>query len=86
MWKPKVHLEVINYTENHILAKVFEDDGMEWFLTCFYGWLEASQKTKSWALLSHLSTLANGPWCCIGDLNAILYVAKKQSFFPPQYK
>ena len=84
MWKPKVHLEVINYIENHILAKVFEDDGMEWFLTCFYGWLV--KKTKSWALLSHLSTLANGPWCCIGDLNAILYVAKKQSFFPPQYK
>lgn len=48
VWKPEVHLEVINYIENHILAKVVEEDGMEWFLTCFYGWLEASKKKSSY--------------------------------------
>ncbi|KAK7820737.1 hypothetical protein CFP56_038489 [Quercus suber] len=51
----------VNYTEHHILAKVVEEDGFEWWLTCFYGWPEASQKKKSWALLSHLSTLVRGP-------------------------
>ena len=85
LWKPEVQLDVINYTENHILAKVVEDDGFEWYLTCFYGWPEASQKIKSWALLSHLSTMVNGPWCSIGDFNAILYAKEKESFYPPPY-
>ena len=86
MWKPEVHLKVINYIENHILTKVVEEDGMEWFLACFYGWPGANQKTKSWALLSHFSTLVNGPWCSIGDFNAILYATEKKSSYPPQYK
>ena len=77
---------MINYTDNHILAKVVKDDEFEWYLTCFYGWPEASQKTKSWAFLSHISTLVNGPWCYIGDFNAILYVVEKQSAFPPPSK
>ena len=63
-----------------------EDDDFEWFLTGFYGWPKVDQKTKSWALLSHLTTFVKGPWCCIGDFNAILYVAEKQSAFPSSYK
>ncbi|KAL0001277.1 hypothetical protein SO802_015058 [Lithocarpus litseifolius] len=54
--------------------------------TCFYGWPEASQKHKSWALLSHLATLVEGPWCCIGDFNAILLFSEKQSKHQPPYK
>ena len=79
-------LDVVNYTDNHILAKVVEEDGFEWYLTSFYGWPEASQKHKSWALLSHLATLVEGPWCCIGDFNAILLSSEKQSKHPPPYK
>ena len=51
LWKSEVKLEVVNYTENPILAKVVEEDGFVWHLTGFYGWPEASQKRKSWALL-----------------------------------
>lgn len=47
IWMNDVKLEVINYATNPILAKVQEDDGFEWFLTCFYGWPEPSQKEKS---------------------------------------
>ena len=42
IWKNGVKLEVINFTANHILAKVKEDDDFEWYLTCFYGWPEAN--------------------------------------------
>ena len=86
LWKQEVQIDVINYIENHILAKMVEDDRFEWLLTGFYEWPEADQKTKSWALLSHLATFVNGPWCCIGDFNAILYVEEKQSAFPLSYK
>ena len=61
LWKSEVKLNVVNYTDNHVLAKVVEEDGFEWYLIGFYGWPEASQKHKSWALLSHLSTLVEGP-------------------------
>lgn len=79
-------LEVNNYTKNHILAKVVEDDGFQWYLTGFYRWPEACQKQKSWALLKHLVSFVKGLWCCIGDFNAILYSLEKQSKYLPQYK
>nr|XP_023880677.1 uncharacterized protein LOC111993057 [Quercus suber] len=46
LWRNDVNLDVINFTDNHILAKVVEDDGFVWFLTGFYGWPEASEKKK----------------------------------------
>ena len=61
LWKSEVKLDVVNYTDNHVLAKVVEEDGFEWYLIGFYGWPEACQKHKSWAFLSHLSTLVEGP-------------------------
>ena len=38
IWKREISLDVINFTANHVLAKVVEEDGFEWFLTGFYGW------------------------------------------------
>ena len=86
LWKTQVQLDIINYTENFILAKVVEENGFTWTLTCCYGWLETSQKHKTWAMLSHLSSLVQGPWCYIGDFNAILHSLEKQSRFPPPFK
>ena len=37
LWKDGVKLEVINYTANHVLAKVIEEDCFVWFMTGFYG-------------------------------------------------
>ena len=86
IWKAEVQLDVINFTEHHILARVVEDDGFAWMLTCFYEWLEASQKHKSWALFNHLRSFVDCPWCCIGDFNAIISSIEKQSRFPPPFK
>ena len=46
IWKSEVQLDVINFTKNHILAKVVEDDGFTGFLTGFYRRPEASEKKK----------------------------------------
>ena len=64
--------------DNHILAKVVEKDGFVWYLTGFYGWPEANEKRKSWALLSHLKSFVEGPWGCIGDFNAILHASENK--------
>ena len=37
IWKAKVNMEVINFTNHHILVKVVEEDSFAWMLTCFYG-------------------------------------------------
>ena len=83
LWKNDVKLEVINYTPNHVLAKVTEEDGLMWFMTGFYGWPEVQQKFKSWKLLEHLKTFVEGPWLCFGDFNAILHSSEKQSTRQP---
>ena len=46
-WENEVEVDVINYTENHILARVGEDNGLVWYLIGFYGWPETTQKSKS---------------------------------------
>ena len=62
-----------------MLAKVTKEDGLMWFMTGFYGWLEAQQKFKSWKLLEHLKTFVERSWLCFEDFNAILHSSEKQS-------
>ena len=85
LWKEEMILDVINFIDNHILAKVVEDDGFVWYLTGFYGWLEVNKMRKSWALLSHSRSFIEGPRCCIGDFNATLHAYEKQSIHAPYY-
>ena len=73
IWKNGVKLELINYTANHILVKVREEDDYEWWLTCFYGWPDVTQRSKSWELLDHIKSFMGESWMCIGDFNAILH-------------
>lgn len=86
MWKEEVRMDLINYTANHIMMKVHEEEGHGWFLTGFYGWPEASQRGKSWALLNYLKYFVDGPWVCVGDFNAILSSVEKLSRTPPQQR
>lgn len=72
-------MDLINFTDNHILEKVREEDGFVWWLTCFDGWSEEQQKHKSWELLNHLKTFVEGPWLCIRDFNAFFQSSEKLS-------
>ena len=46
IWKNDVWLELINFTTNHIMVRVLEDDRFIWWLTCIYGWPKAIQSTS----------------------------------------
>ena len=85
IWKHEVDVDAINFTQNHILAKVREEYSFLWYMIGFYGWPETTQKSKSWALLHHLMSFVEGPWMCIGDFNVILHSHEKQSARPPLY-
>ena len=41
LWKNGINMEVVNYTANHVLAKIIEEDKFVWYMTGFYGWLDA---------------------------------------------
>ena len=61
MWRDGVYLNLINFTKNHILVRVTEEDGFAWFLIGFCRWPKASKRIKSWALLNHLKSFVDGP-------------------------
>ena len=46
IWKEEFRLEVINYTDNHVLAKVVEDNGFQWFFYWFLWLAENESKTQ----------------------------------------
>ena len=85
LWKNEVSLEVINFTVNHVLAKVTKEDGFVWHLTGFYEWPEAQQKENSWRLLKYLQSFVVRPWVVIGDFNAYLHASEKKSVRQPQF-
>ena len=76
-------MEVFNYTANHVLAKIMEEDSFVWYMIGFYWWPDAQQKFKSWKLLAHLKNFLDGPWLCVGDFNAILNASEKLSIRQP---
>ena len=47
-----------------------------------YGWPETQDRYKSWALLSHICSLIDGAWMCIGDFNEMLNSSEKLSCRP----
>ena len=83
LWKNDIKMEVVNYTANHVLAKIMEEDGFMWYMIGFYWWPDAQQKFKSWKLLAHLKNFLDGPWLCVGDFNAILNASEKLSIRQP---
>ena len=84
LWKNDINMEVVNYTTNHVLAKIIEEDRFVWYMIGFYGWPNAQQKFKSWKLLAYLKNFVDGPWLCVGDFNAILNASEKLSIRQPQ--
>ena len=82
MWKEEVRLDIFKFFENQVSTVVTESDGFQWVLTGFYGWLETYERYKSWALLTHISSLVDGAWMCIGDFNEMLSSSEKLSRRP----
>ena len=78
LWNEDINLEIQNYSRCHINATIKgTNGGSMWSLTGFYGHLNTEKRHEAWNLLRHLSSLASGPWVCVGDFNEIVE-AKEQ--------
>lgn len=62
----------MNFSRNFVNLVVQDESKGEWRLTCYYGFLERSCRKEAWDMLRDLSSMADNPWCVIGDFNDLL--------------
>jgi hypothetical protein len=70
-WDDSVTVHVQSYSLFHIDVFVFQDEGVPWRFTGFYGHPETGLRSRSWSLLRRLQALSNRPWVVLGDFNEI---------------
>uniref|UniRef100_A0A2N9EK22 CCHC-type domain-containing protein n=1 Tax=Fagus sylvatica TaxID=28930 RepID=A0A2N9EK22_FAGSY len=83
-WSHEEYLEKVtikSYSSSHIDAIIKEGSEDAWRLTGIYGALEAQRREETWALLRHLDSRFQLPWCCIGDFNEILKLEEMKGRF-----
>jgi hypothetical protein len=78
LWSTEVDVEIQNYSNRHINAKVCStQSNFVWKLTGFYGHPEASKRIEAWQLLRFIARMDPSPWICLGDFNEILSLDEK---------
>jgi hypothetical protein len=61
-WRSTVNCSIVNYSANHISAKIEEVCGKTWIFTGFYGYPENSRRIDSWNFIRRLAAQINLPW------------------------
>jgi hypothetical protein len=65
-WRSTVNCSIVNYSANHISAKIEEACGKTWIFTGFYGYPENSRRIDSWNFIRRLAAQINLPWLLNG--------------------
>lgn len=74
LWCRELMVDVINYSQFHINAKVeWKEQNVPWKFTGFYGQAEVCKRKYTWNLLSLLNQSHEISWCIVEDFNEILY-------------
>lgn len=82
-WKDNVNLTILDYTDNQINARVFDQTiNSHWIFTGFYGIPYRPNKIDSWNMKRSMASTITEPWIIIGDCNIMLHESEKQSRFP----
>lgn len=78
MWRNLDDMEILNFSQNHILAWVKSGKGNDrWFFTGFYGELETNRRMRTWNLIKSIRPPESVPWMVVGDFNKILFHYEK---------
>lgn len=73
LWKDEMDVQVVTASANYISAMILNDPEQNpWFLTGVYRPTNPLLKLALWTDLQQIGDLFDGPWCVIGDFNAIL--------------
>ena len=77
-WRNTVNCSIVNYSANHISAKIEEVSHGAWIFIGFYGYPEVSRRRDSWNFIRGLARQINLPWCLMGDFNDIIHADEKK--------
>lgn len=78
LWKDDREVQIVNFSQRHIMETItLKGEDFSWTFTGFYGHPDRSVRENSWKLLSHMSTLSNSAWLCMGDFNEIVHSREK---------
>ncbi|XP_075650022.1 uncharacterized protein LOC142620549 [Castanea sativa] len=84
IWKEGVVIDLINFTAHHILVKVKEEDGFEWWLACFYGWPEANMRSGDANTKLKLDrAVATKDWCDKFQLSSVTHLPPHEFYHLP---
>lgn len=79
LWTDQVDITIISYSLNHIFGKVEDDEsGEPWYFSGIYGFLEESQRKKTWGLIKTLDGQTSNKWLCFEDFNDTLSGEEKK--------
>ncbi|MBA0820419.1 hypothetical protein Gohar_022114, partial [Gossypium harknessii] len=82
-WKEDVHVQLRNYSKNHIDILIKENDNDKlWCFTGFYGAPSSSLREETWNLLRQLGNDYKSLWLVCRDFNKVLYSFEKVSGVP----
>ena len=78
LWWNGFNVNLVSYSNHQMLVEVVEPNGANmWYACGVYGWVDHSQKFKTWDLLRSLKSLVSGPCLFFGDLIEILSSVEK---------
>jgi len=77
-WRSDSGVEIMHYSPRHISANIWDrKKALNWTFTGFYGNPNRDLRDESWSLLSHLKSLSNDAWLCMGDFNEVVDHSEK---------
>ncbi|KAL2902767.1 Tetraacyldisaccharide 4'-kinase, partial [Bienertia sinuspersici] len=78
----EVEVDLMKMGDRFIDATIKEPNNFVWRVSGVYGWLESSQKHKTWSLMKDLGEQSELPWMIFGDFNEVLFESEKKGRNP----
>ncbi|XP_074352810.1 uncharacterized protein LOC141691961 [Apium graveolens] len=68
-----VEKELSRYSNHHIDMEFLENNIASWRLSCYYGYLERTQRRESWDIILRLERISSITWCIWGDFKDLYF-------------